>query len=191
MLRHKLPHPQKAIIMRTLRVVAMAAGLSLACLACRDVFAITLLFKVSPHTEGPFAISAKPVHEGAALKFSVALDLSQVNTLPDDSNLTIRRAATLRVEGADGVAIQCRVEPTIEKGIATYRVTLANDLVAHARLAVSETKEDQNAAGMPRLPGGGLIYEIHLDEFTPAALEASRPTINAYLNGLARSRRAK
>ncbi len=177
--------------MRTLRVVALAAGLSLACLACREAFAITLWSKVSPHTEGLFAISAKPINEGAAMKFTVALDLSKANTLPLDSNLTIRRAATLRVNGANGVAIQCQVEPTIENGIATYRVTLAKDLVAQAQLSVSETKEGRNAAGMPRFPGGGRVYEIHLDEFTPAALEASRPTISAYLNNLAHSRRDK
>jgi hypothetical protein len=151
--------------MSTLRGAAFATGLSLACLVGSQVFAGKVELVVTPRNaeNAGFAISALPVEYEGAARFIVKRDLSKAKSL--DPELMIRRQAILRVGNDAGLIVDCRIEPGIEKNIATYSFTLARRFLPQARLTVTEYDDYRNSNGRAPLIGGGTIYTIDLDMF--------------------------
>ncbi len=154
--------------MNTRRIATFAVGLSLACLTCGEAFGLKISLQLSPQNaeSAGFVIKARPENEDGTTTFFISRDLAKANTFDADSDLTIRRYATLRVSGDAGLVIECRLEPTVEQNVLKYRITLARGLLAHAQLTVTEVDDYKNLEGRPHLFGGGTLYEIALDKFS-------------------------
>jgi len=111
-----------------------------------------------------FAVSAEAAKEDGAVTIVIVRDLSKARSFGADSELTIRREATLRVFSEKGLLINCRIEPELQKGAVKYRITLARDLLSHAHLTIAEIDDYKELVGREHLIGG-TFYELNLQEF--------------------------
>lgn len=107
-------------------------------------------------------------NESGELEFKVIRDLSKARSVPPDSELMIRRSATLKVFNSTGLVVSCDLEPTKDGQTQIYRFTVAREYVPLSYLTIAEI-DDYKDASREHLIGGGTFYRIRLADFTEPA----------------------
>jgi hypothetical protein len=114
------------------------------------------------HDSG-FEIKTQNRKEGT-VEFTLTRDLLKAKTFQADSDLQIRRVATIKVFGKSGLLAQCDIEPNTQKNTVTYRFTMARECVDDSRFTLAEI-DDYKDQTREHLLGGGTFYEFRLALF--------------------------
>jgi len=111
-----------------------------------------------------FSIKVENQTDGK-VEFTLHRDLAKAKSFPTDSDLQISRSATLRVSDKSGLRAQCQLAPnTRQRGVVTYRFTIARDCVAHSSFELAED-HDYRDQTREHLIGGGTHYSFALALF--------------------------
>lgn len=149
-----------------MKVAALVTSVALILLLCGEAFALKLLVRVTPKDQRSmgFAVASNQRKDGT-VQFTITRDLSKARSHAPDSNLEVRRNATLKVYGDSGVIAECKVEAAKKQQTVIYQFVIARDRIAHSHFTVAEIDDYKNNEGKVHLLGGGTFFEIRLAEF--------------------------
>jgi hypothetical protein len=142
-----------------------AALLALLFFAPAQAYALKELAELTPESlrDSGFAMKVENRKDGM-VAFTLTRDLSKARTFGSDSDLQVRRYASLKVSGKSGPVTECDIEPAKEKGTVIYRFAIAREWVAGSHFTLAEI-EDYKDETVPHLIGGGIDYEFRLALF--------------------------
>lgn len=140
--------------------------LGILCLAIAVAHAAKTGWSVTPESLEAHGFSMKVENQtDGTVEFTLLRDLSKAKSFPTDSDLQISRYGSLRVSDKSGLRAQCQLAPnTRQRGVVTYRFTIARDCVAHSSFELAED-HDYRDQTRERLIGGGTHYRFALALF--------------------------
>jgi hypothetical protein len=98
------------------------------------------------------------------ISFTLTRDLSKARSFATDSELQIRRSATLQLLNTSGPVATCSIEADRKENLVTYRFTIAKDFISQSSFTLADI-EDYKDQKRPKYIGGGEIYEFKLAPF--------------------------
>lgn len=143
--------------------------------------AVKILANISRENiaESGFKVSVKEDKQGMLL-WTIERELSKARSFPADSELTVRRTATVRLYDKAGLAAEFSPEPrSAGKGrrVLSYRFKTSRAMAKHAHLTVAEIDDYKDPDRFPLL-GGGTFFELPLHALVelPAAADKEPQT---------------
>lgn len=91
--------------------------------------------------------------------FTLSRDLSRAPSPGPESDLRIRRSATLRVSTKSNTVAECELAPQKKGEALIYALVVAEDCVPFPHLSLKEI-DDYKDEGREHLLGGGTYYEF-------------------------------
>ena len=131
-----------------------------------EAFAVKQRIQVTPtHLQiTGFSVASQRL-KGELLEFKITRDLSKAPSYGPESDLEVRRDATLDVRSGTASVVECQLAPNTQKKTLTYRFVIARDFVPHSLFTLAEIDDYKNTDGREHLIGGGTIYEFRLADF--------------------------
>jgi hypothetical protein len=142
-----------------------------------NAYALKELVRVTPdNLEGTGFSLVQETKDDGTLAFTITRELAKAKTFPADSELEVRRNATLTVYGDSGVAVLCGVEPMSDEAKQTvrYYFVLGKDYASRSNFTVAEI-DDYKDRGRERLLGGGSFFEFRLADFLSDEAKSDTP----------------
>jgi len=149
-----------------MKVQTLIASAVVVLLLSSEALALKKLVHVTPKNQEShgFSVASDPRDNGA-VQIVITRDLSKARSFGPDSDLEVRRSATLKVSGDSGLIVQCQVDAAKKKQTVVYRFTIARDRIPHSFFTVAEIDDYKETEGREHLLGGGTYFEFRLADF--------------------------
>jgi len=143
-----------------------AALLAFLSLAPTETYALTTALEMTPASleQSGFSMNAANQEDGM-VELTLIRDLSKARSFPPESDLQVRRSATLQVFGKAGLLVECDIEQNKQKNTITYRFVIARDYVAHSHFSLAEI-DDYKDPSREHLIGGRTLFNFSLALYT-------------------------
>jgi hypothetical protein len=151
-----------------------AAFAALVVLASSTARAVKLELQMTPDNLQQTGFSMKVENrKDGTVAFTLSRDLSRAPSPGPDSDLQLRRSATLGVSNKSGTVVECDLAPQKKGEALIYEFVIAENCVSASNLSFKEI-DDYKDEGRGHLLGGGTYYEFRLASFAKRSADESR-----------------
>jgi hypothetical protein len=145
---------------------AFVASAALILLFSSEARAVKLLVQVTPTNQqaAGFSVASHQRQDGM-IQFTITRDLSKAYSHAPDSNLEVRRSATLKTQSDSGRIAEFQVDAMKQRQTVSFQFVIARDRFSKSTFTVAEIDDHKNNGGGERLLGGGTLFEFRLVDF--------------------------